>query len=285
MDAGKPRRWPFDETSAAEGAEAQRVAEAEWTEPGSSVYGIADDDGSLRQAESSAWKPVAKRQPRTFVPYARGKRRVRTSSGSSRPAPGGRAAASDSTWVMQVAASCLLIMGAFYGLHGHTSLASRVHAAYEQAFRQDEWPAVSQAIGRFAVSHDLYLPALARQVGMSVLHSPLSHARLTDSYRPDSPEVSLSGSPGQPVLASGSGIVKQVSRGPGGTTVAIDHGSFATTWYVGLQHSFVKVGEYVTGGEVIGRLSSTRPTLRFGLQRSGHWEDPSTYVTFDGSNS
>ncbi len=73
----------------------------------------------------------------------------------------------------------------------------------------------------------------------------------------------------------------RVARSRGGDVVTIDHGSPGQTVYMGLGDVAVAPGEYVSAGQVIGRLPDVaRPVLRFSWVRDGRAVNPHDYIHF-----
>ncbi len=84
---------------------------------------------------------------------------------------------------------------------------------------------------------------------------------------------------GTPVKASLSGkVVLADNLFYTGETVIIDHGLGLYTLYAHLSEIFVKEGDYIKGGEIIGLVGSTGrstgPHLHFGMYILGHRVDP-----------
>jgi murein DD-endopeptidase MepM/ murein hydrolase activator NlpD len=95
--------------------------------------------------------------------------------------------------------------------------------------------------------------------------------------------VDLPGTPGTPVLAAASGVVRVAGRRGGyGELVELGHPDGSTTRYAHLSHILVRPGEAVAQGQVIGRMGSTgRSTgshLHFEYRIDGTPVDPLRYL-------
>jgi biotin carboxyl carrier protein len=96
--------------------------------------------------------------------------------------------------------------------------------------------------------------------------------------------IDIDGDTGDPVRAARAGRVTLAGRGDscGGIQVHIDHGGGIETWYRHLSAVSVKVGQQVTGGQVVGRVGNTGCSLgshlHFSVRRSGTFVDPLRYL-------
>lgn len=91
--------------------------------------------------------------------------------------------------------------------------------------------------------------------------------------------VDLSGAQGSVVLAAADGVVRQAQRGKSyGNFLRIVHGGGDETLYAHMQYLFVRVGQRVRRGEVIGTVGrtgdATGPHLHFELLHEGLRYDP-----------
>ena len=91
---------------------------------------------------------------------------------------------------------------------------------------------------------------------------------------------------GTPVLAPASGRVKRASRGGSlGQFVEIDHGNGLVTRYAHLSEFLVRKGDWVTRGQIIGRVGntgrSTGPHLHYEVVNNGRSENPWLYIIQD----
>lgn len=89
---------------------------------------------------------------------------------------------------------------------------------------------------------------------------------------------------GTPVMASRGGKVFLVSPGlvTYGRTIAIDHGNNFWTFYAHLDNTFVKPGQEVRAGQVIGTVGQSgrvgAPTLHFAIANKGKFVNPIYYI-------
>lgn len=95
----------------------------------------------------------------------------------------------------------------------------------------------------------------------------------------------IAGSTGTPICASMSGVVTEASSGWNGgygTKVVLDHGNGVKTVYAHCQKLYVKVGDVVTGGQVIATMGntgrSTGPHLHFEININGSAVNPEIYL-------
>lgn len=91
---------------------------------------------------------------------------------------------------------------------------------------------------------------------------------------------------GTPVLAPASGRVKRASRGGSlGQFIEIDHGNGLVTRYAHLSEFLVRKGDWVTRGQIIGRVGntgrSTGPHLHYEVVNNGRSENPWLYIIQD----
>jgi murein DD-endopeptidase MepM/ murein hydrolase activator NlpD len=91
---------------------------------------------------------------------------------------------------------------------------------------------------------------------------------------------------GTPIIAPAAGRVKRASRrGSLGLLIEIDHGNGLVTRYGHLDGFTVSKGDWVTRGQVIGRLGntgrSTGPHLHYEVVQNGRSQNPWLYVVGD----
>jgi murein DD-endopeptidase MepM/ murein hydrolase activator NlpD len=91
---------------------------------------------------------------------------------------------------------------------------------------------------------------------------------------------------GTPVLAPASGRVKRASRGGSlGLLVELDHGNGLVTRYAHLDEYLVRKGDWVTRGQIIGRVGntgrSTGPHLHYEVVENGRSQNPWLYIIRD----
>ena len=95
--------------------------------------------------------------------------------------------------------------------------------------------------------------------------------------------VDLAAPTGTPIYATRSGTVDTATYGSsGGYYVQINHGDGFRSIYLHMTHYIVKVGQYVTQGQVIGYCgstgASTGPHLHFGISYNGSYVNPANYI-------
>ncbi len=92
--------------------------------------------------------------------------------------------------------------------------------------------------------------------------------------------IDLANAIGTPVLAARSGRVVHVEPNSGtyGHLIILDHGNGIRTLYAHLDSFSVSAGQWVTTGQMIGRMGntgrSTGPHVHFSVIRNGRWIDP-----------
>ncbi|WAH38970.1 M23 family metallopeptidase [Alicyclobacillus dauci] len=288
------RRWPWqarhiswsDDTEHTgmvqdESREGDSVpAPSRWvTEPQAdlSPYGFSEDDGGLRQVESGAWRKAfsAPTKPsQGFVP--------RTSSGPIRnhPVPKKSSRAS-STLMWQTFCAAVLVGIGYFVQHADEPIAKSVDTQTQSVFDTDYTDKVQPMVAKAFSDLHLSVPTFG---GSAVkLHSPLQ-GTIVDDYGKNHPEVWIAAAAGSSVQAAGSGTVLTVVKSGNTELVKIDNGSYGTSIYAGLGSVTVKENEYVTSGEVIGKLPTTpsHPALRFSLVKNGQYENPHDFIQFSG---
>ncbi len=259
----------------------RNTSSARWLSESVSPYGFSDDDGTLKQIDRHAWqRAFGGGQRKRFVAQQNG--RWQSGSGGS---SSGTSSVGGGTWLLQaVAAAVLVAAGVYANRVPDTPLSQTLQSAYRFAFATDysgrALPLLESVLARVHVS----VPILSR-AGAIQLHVPLVGQIATD-YSASHPEMIITGTANEPVLAAGAGTVTSVSGGKGNYTVVIDHGGIGITTYGGLGTVSVSSGQAVSVGEAIGRLSNTaHPQLRFALQRDGHYENPHDVIVFSGENA
>ena len=96
--------------------------------------------------------------------------------------------------------------------------------------------------------------------------------------------VDLAAPTGTKIVATRSGYVSVASyeEGGAGWYVQINHGDGYKSIYMHMTHYIVKVGQYVSAGEVIGYCGtsggSTGPHLHFGISYNGVYQNPAKYI-------
>lgn len=96
--------------------------------------------------------------------------------------------------------------------------------------------------------------------------------------------IDLAASQGTPIYATRTGVVTVAAyqEGGAGYYVKLNHGDGYTSIYMHMTHYIVKVGEYVTAGQIIGYVGSTGgstgPHLHFGIAYNGEYQDPTKFI-------
>ena len=96
--------------------------------------------------------------------------------------------------------------------------------------------------------------------------------------------IDMAAPQGTPIYATRSGYVSVAAfqAGGAGYYVKLNHGDGYSSIYMHMTHYIVKVGEYVTAGQVIGYVGSTGgstgPHLHFGISYNGTYVDPKDYI-------
>lgn len=96
--------------------------------------------------------------------------------------------------------------------------------------------------------------------------------------------IDLAAYEGTPVYATRAGFVTITAyqEGGAGNYVKINHGDGYGSIYMHMTHYIVKVGEYVSAGQIIGYVGttggSTGPHLHFGISYYGEYVDPAKYI-------
>ena len=95
--------------------------------------------------------------------------------------------------------------------------------------------------------------------------------------------IDMSGTSGEPILASADGIVVVAEETGGyGNVVVVDHGNTVATLYAHMTADAVDVGQTVVEGELLGFVGSTGystgPHLHFEVRVNGTPVDPMLYL-------
>ncbi|SNR76189.1 M23 family metallopeptidase [Desulfurobacterium atlanticum] len=102
------------------------------------------------------------------------------------------------------------------------------------------------------------------------------------------PGVDISNKPGTPVRVTADGKVVQVGRWAGwGKIVVVRHPSGYKTVYAHLRKIYVKKGQKVKLGQVIGEMGntgrSTGPHLHYGVMKDNRWINPMKFLEVAGN--
>jgi len=95
--------------------------------------------------------------------------------------------------------------------------------------------------------------------------------------------IDISKAPGEPILATADGVVVHTGFNSGyGLTVKIDHGNEIETFYAHLSAIYVKPGQQVERGQVIGAMGATGRTtgthLHYEVRIGGRPVNPINYI-------
>lgn len=96
--------------------------------------------------------------------------------------------------------------------------------------------------------------------------------------------IDMAATQGTPIYATRTGVVTVAAyqEGGAGYYVKLNHGDGYTSIYMHMTHYIVKVGDYVTAGQVIGYVGSTGgstgPHLHFGIAYNGEYQDPTKFI-------
>lgn len=96
--------------------------------------------------------------------------------------------------------------------------------------------------------------------------------------------IDMAAAQGTPIYATRTGVVTVAAyqEGGAGYYVKLNHGDGYTSIYMHMTHYIVKVGDYVTAGQVIGYVGSTGgstgPHLHFGIAYNGEYQDPTKFI-------
>lgn len=131
---------------------------------------------------------------------------------------------------------------------------------------------------------------------IGALAMPLENTRLGSPFGPrvhpifSDPRlhtgIDMSGSAGDPILASADGLVVIAESTEGyGNVVVVDHGNTLATLYAHMSADAVSVGQQVTAGDLLGFVGSTGystgPHLHFEVRVKGQPVDPMSFLRFD----
>lgn len=250
-----------------------------WVNDGTSPYGFSDEDGTLKQVDSSNWRRMLGRnRTQRFVPV---ESRWQGVASRNQEWPVQR---TGSTWLLQSLFAVGLVGLGLYASHSQTALASEVQSVYKSVFTKNYSTMAGPAIDQFLSTHHLPIPAWA-QSGAIRLHVPMTGSIVTD-YSPQHPEMVIQGTPHEAILSAGSGVVAKAQALSSGSMVVIDHGKLGVSIYDGLGSLAVHQGEYVNSGQVLGHLpGSGHPQLRFSIEQNGHYVNPHDYIVFPSSGA
>ncbi|MFD1674996.1 peptidoglycan DD-metalloendopeptidase family protein [Alicyclobacillus fodiniaquatilis] len=291
IDADTSSRRRFSDTSASDEPNTTSVeaiddsmpAPSRWVSEGNgdlSPYGFVDEDGGMRQVESGTWRNAfgAKR------PQPTGKRFVaRTTSTSPPSGTGGgvKQKSYASTLLWQAFCAAMLVGIGYFVEHSPQPLAQTIASESQGVFQTDYTAKVQPEITKAFQDLHVTVPSFG---GSAVqLHTPIA-GDITEDYSSNHPEISISASANQAVKAAGSGTVTAVTKSGNAEILKIDNGDFGTSVYTGLGSINVKLHEYVSSGEVVGKLPAkpSHPILQFSMLKNGKYENPHQFIDFPG---
>lgn len=235
----------------------------------SSPYGVADEDGTLREVDSRHWRVLPARAKRMRVPTPK------TASAHAR----------SPMWLMQSAVAITLLAAVVYSTHALNPVAGWIRSAAAYAtsadYTQTAWPALkrvwSDLESRASASEEAWLPPRAQAPVNGIISSDYSDAH---------PAMEITAASGAPVVAVAAGTVTEVKASGRLNTVVINHGSgIGVATYEGLASVSVRTGEYVTEGEVIGRLPTDHPVLTFSLAQNDQPVNPHQVIPFPNGSA
>jgi len=129
------------------------------------------------------------------------------------------------------------------------------------------------------------VPAAAKVVATGKMFWPTNCRRITQYFRWRHSAIDIACSLGQPIYAADSGEVIEAQggwNGGYGNVIMIDHGSGIQTVYGHLSKFYVKAGESVEKGQMIGAMGSTGrstgPHVHFEVRSGGARKNPLYYV-------
>ncbi|QQE77003.1 peptidoglycan DD-metalloendopeptidase family protein [Alicyclobacillus sp. SO9] len=252
-----------------------------WLYDDGSPYGFSDEDGTLKQVDSANWR-------RAFGKPSKKGFNARSGTGSrwQGQTPGVKSrSATGSTWLLQSLAAVALVAGGLYVSHAQGPFVKQVDGVYRDAFTQDYSSKAVPAMETFLQNHHVNLPVEWNPSSAIHLHVPLK-GKIVHDYSVDHPEITLRGTANESVLAAGSGNVVRITKGDTGSIIIINHGKVGESVYTGVVSVGVKVGQYVSSGQVIGHLpASGNPALQFGFEHNGQFVNPHDYIHFPAKNS
>lgn len=249
-----------------------------------SPYGFSEEDGGMRQVESGAWKrafsaPSQTARRKRFVPVTR-TMQAPYKQPTQNPQPGYK----QSLLTQTVFAGLIVLLTAVM-VHHPSKFPLSWSKKVEAAFHHDDTAQVTPTIDKLFSDMHLSVPVFVSSTTVK-LHVPVKGSVVAD-YSAIHPEVWIAGTANAPVMSAGSGTVTLVVKSGSTQLIKIDNGSLGTSIYSGLQSANVRQDEYVTSGEVIGRLPDTpsHPELRFSLIQKGKYVNPHKFISFPGPSS
>ena len=129
---------------------------------------------------------------------------------------------------------------------------------------------------------------MPRGIGSGYFSWPVTGARISSRYGPRWGTIhtglDLAISTGTPVYCCDEGrvIFAGWNRNGYGNLIKVDHGNGYQTWYAHLSKIYVKNGEIVAKGEIIGAVgntgNSTGPHLHLEIRKNGSAKNPLNYL-------
>ncbi len=147
-------------------------------------------------------------------------------------------------------------------------------------------------IGRRRISLKLIRPSLSEVQGKELfyLNNPSKNSVITSPFGlrwggEKHHGIDIAGNIGDPIFAAESGFANLVSyNNIYGNYMKINHGKGVETLYGHCDTIFIKEGEHVTKGQIIGKIGntgrSTGPHLHFEVRLNGKADNPLNYVNY-----
>lgn len=113
---------------------------------------------------------------------------------------------------------------------------------------------------------------------LASLKKPLKNPTVIKSFEETGREIQLKAGQLLSVYAVSAGKVISVE----GETIIIEHADGLESIYGGCASQYVKTGDSVKAGEMLGSLDVQSPVLAFGLKKAGQYVNPEEYVSILG---
>ncbi len=129
----------------------------------------------------------------------------------------------------------------------------------------------------------LFIPPKKKFISSGYMAWPTVGHRITQYYHWGHHAIDIANRIGTPIYASDSGVIEHASWGRGyGNYIKINHGGGKETLYAHLSKFYVKKGDRVKKGQVIGAMGSTGwstgPHVHFEIRINGRKVNPLNYV-------
>lgn len=113
---------------------------------------------------------------------------------------------------------------------------------------------------------------------LTSLKKPLKNPTVLKSFEDTVSTVQLQAGQLLSVYAVSAGRVVKAEN----NLIEIEHEDGLISSYGGCASKYIKAGDEVKAGEMIGLLSVETPVLDFGLKKDGKYVDPAQYIDFTG---